>query len=72
MALGGEHGSLTWDMDMDGTQEEEGLVGLEVGDCVEMVPSHIDPTVNLFDWYYAYRDGVVVDVWHVDARGMVQ
>ncbi|KAJ4419070.1 hypothetical protein N0V82_005193 [Gnomoniopsis sp. IMI 355080] len=63
--LGDEHGSLSW--------EEGGRArALKVGDRVEMVPSHIDPTVNLHDVYVAHRDGVVEEVWKVDARGCVQ
>lgn len=63
--LGDEHGSLTW--------EEGGPArALAVGDRVEMVPSHIDPTVNLHDVYVAHRNGVVEEVWKVDARGCVQ
>lgn len=61
--LGDEHGSLVW---------EEGTPDLEVGDRVEMIPSHIDPTVNLHDFYYAYRDGVVEEIWPVETRGKVQ
>ncbi len=61
--LGDEHGSLTWD---------EGTPGLSVGDRVEMVPSHIDPTINLHDFYYAYRKGVIEEIWPVDSRGRVQ
>ncbi|KAF3765228.1 hypothetical protein M406DRAFT_331536 [Cryphonectria parasitica EP155] len=61
--LGDEHGSLAW--------EDDGL-GLKVGDRVEMVPSHIDPTINLHDVYYAYRKGVIEEIWTVDARGKVQ
>jgi D-serine deaminase-like pyridoxal phosphate-dependent protein len=61
--LGDEHGSLKW---------EEGGQALGVGDRVEMVPSHIDPTVNLHDVYYAYRKGVVEEIWEVDGRGKVQ
>lgn len=61
--LGDEHGSLAW---------EEGTPGLSVGDRVEMIPSHIDPTVNLHDFYYAYRDGVVEEIWPVETRGKVQ
>ena len=61
--LGDEHGSLTWD---------EGTPPLSVGDRVEMIPSHIDPTVNLHDFYYAYRGGVVTEIWPVDSRGKVQ
>lgn len=60
--LGDEHGSLSW------TQGK----GLEIGDRVEMVPSHIDPTINLHDVYYAHRDGIVEEIWGVDARGKVQ
>ncbi|KAF2748967.1 metal-activated pyridoxal enzyme [Sporormia fimetaria CBS 119925] len=60
--LGDEHGFLTWTDARD----------LEVGDRVEMVPSHIDPTVNLFDVYFAHREGVVEEVRRVGARGMVQ
>ncbi|OJJ39649.1 hypothetical protein ASPWEDRAFT_169481 [Aspergillus wentii DTO 134E9] len=61
--LGDEHGSLSW---------EEGTPALVVGDRVEMIPSHIDPTVNLHDFYYAYRNGVIEEIWAVDSRGKVQ
>jgi D-serine deaminase-like pyridoxal phosphate-dependent protein len=37
-----------------------------------MIPSHIDPTVNLHDFYYAYRKGVIEEIWPVATRGMVQ
>ncbi|KAJ4339425.1 hypothetical protein N0V95_007779 [Ascochyta clinopodiicola] len=60
--LGDEHGSLSW------TDAAE----LKIGDRVEMVPSHIDPTINLHDFYYAHRDGVIEEIWPVDARGKVQ
>ncbi|KZM18664.1 hypothetical protein ST47_g10118 [Ascochyta rabiei] len=60
--LGDEHGSLSW---TDGAD-------LKIGDRVEMVPSHIDPTINLHDFYYAHRNGVIEEIWPVDARGKVQ
>lgn len=60
--LGDEHGFLAWE---DGE-------GLKIGDRVEMIPSHIDPTVNLHDVYYAHRDGIIEEIWDVDARGKVQ
>ncbi|KAF3008645.1 hypothetical protein E8E13_008646 [Curvularia kusanoi] len=60
--LGDEHGSLSW---TDGAD-------LKVGDRVEMIPSHIDPTINLHDFYYAHRKGVIEAIWPVDARGKVQ
>ncbi|CAG9980567.1 unnamed protein product [Clonostachys byssicola] len=61
--LGDEHGSLNW---------EEGTPSLKVGDRVEMIPSHIDPTINLHDVYYAHRKGVIEEIWKVDSRGKVQ
>lgn len=63
--MGDEHGSLTW-------EEGSGVPGLTVGDRVEMIPSHIDPTINLHDVYYAHRKGVIEEIWKVDARGKVQ
>ena len=61
--LGDEHGSLSW---------EEGTPTLTIGDRVEMLPSHIDPTINLHEVYYAHRKGVIEEIWAVDSRGKVQ
>ena len=64
---GDEHGILTW--------KNEALsanVPLEVGDRIEFIPSHIDTTVNLHDYYYAHRDGKLEAIWPVSARGKVQ
>ncbi|KAH8600897.1 hypothetical protein B0O99DRAFT_648988 [Bisporella sp. PMI_857] len=60
--MGDEHGWLSW---------EEGP-GLSIGARVEMIPSHIDPTVNLHDFYYAHRQGVIEEIWPVATRGKVQ
>jgi D-serine deaminase-like pyridoxal phosphate-dependent protein len=59
---GDEHGRLSWE---DGP-------GLEIGERVEMIPSHIDPTINLYDTYYAHRRGVIEEIWPVATRGKVQ
>ena len=64
---GDEHGILTW--------EDSALpanVQLAVGDRIELIPSHIDTTINLHDYYYAYRDGKLEAIWPVAARGKVQ
>lgn len=61
--LGDEHGALKW---------EEGTPDLAVGDRIEMIPSHIDPTINLHDQYVAYRNGIIEEIWTVDTRGKVQ
>lgn len=64
--FGDEQGSLKW-------EDEGGSVpALAVGDRVEIIPSHIDPTVNLHDVYYAHRRGVIEEIWSVDSRGKVQ
>jgi D-serine deaminase-like pyridoxal phosphate-dependent protein len=63
--LGDEHGSLEWEEGADGK-------ALKIGDRVEMVPSHIDPTINLHDVYYAHRNGIIEEIWSVDTRGKVQ
>lgn len=60
---GDEHGILTCTADNQ---------ALSVGTRVEMIPSHIDTTVNLFDCYFAVRDGVIADIWPISARGKVQ
>jgi D-serine deaminase-like pyridoxal phosphate-dependent protein len=40
-----------------------------LGGVVELVVSHCDPTVNLFDRFYITRRDKVVDVWPIDLRG---
>lgn len=46
---------------------------LGLGDRVWLVPGHVDPSVNLHDWYVGVRggldDGVVECLWPVAARG---
>ena len=61
--MGDEHGWLEW---------EENGADIPIGARVEMIPSHIDPTVNLHDFYYAHRKGVIEEIWPVATRGKVQ
>lgn len=42
---------------------------VRVGDSIELVPSHIDPTINLHDVFYAVEGGQVVGIWPIAARG---
>jgi D-serine deaminase-like pyridoxal phosphate-dependent protein len=60
--MGDEHGWLSWEAGPD----------IPLGARVEMIPSHIDPTVNLHDFYYAHRNGVIEEIWPVATRGKVQ
>jgi len=43
-----------------------------VGDRVEIVPNHVCTCVNLQDVVGAAREGVVEQVWTVEARGKVR
>jgi D-serine deaminase-like pyridoxal phosphate-dependent protein len=44
-------------------------VRLEVGDKVLLIPSHVDPTVNLHDALFVYDgDGEGLQRWPVDGR----
>jgi 3-hydroxy-D-aspartate aldolase len=45
---------------------------LKVGDRVEFIPPHCDPTVNLYDQIYALRGDRVEAVWPIAARGKSQ
>lgn len=47
-------------------------VGVELGEKIELLPSHGCTTVNLHDCAYAVRDGRVVEVWDVAGRGRSQ
>ncbi len=60
---GDEHGIVRFNGDT-GT--------LKLGEKAELIVSHCDPTVNLYDWYYPYRDGVVEERWPIAARGKSQ
>ena len=41
----------------------------ELGRQVRLIPVNCDPTVNLYDHLVGLRNGVVEEVWPVDARG---
>jgi len=43
-----------------------------LGQTVEMIVSHCDPTVNLFDHLYLTQHGKIIDVWEIDMRGKTQ
>ena len=43
-----------------------------VGDKIELIPRHGCTTVNLYDAYHVVKDGALVDVWKVAARGRSQ
>ncbi len=57
---GDEHGQITF---------RAGSVRFELGDVLELVVSHCDPTVNLFDVLFMTRNDIVTDIWPIDMRG---
>ncbi len=42
----------------------------KVGDRLELIVSHCDPVVNLYDRMFAVRNGRIEAVWPIAARGM--
>ena len=62
-----EHGKLKIDGAAAGGNRD-----LKVGDKVRVVPGHVDPTVNLYDWYVGIRDGRVESLWPITARGLLR
>jgi 3-hydroxy-D-aspartate aldolase len=42
---------------------------LNVGDKVDFIPGHCDTTVNLYDFFFGVRRGVVEAVWPIEGRG---
>ena len=57
--------------------DEHGIIQLDnpsramqPGDKLAMLTPHCDPTVNLHDFYFPYRDGVVSEIWPITARGL--
>jgi D-serine deaminase-like pyridoxal phosphate-dependent protein len=61
-ALHEEHGIL----------EVDPQTHLQIGDSVELLPSHVCTTVNLHDQYYALRNGQLEAIWPITARGKSQ
>jgi D-serine deaminase-like pyridoxal phosphate-dependent protein len=41
----------------------------KIGDLITLASPHCDPTVNLYDYYHVVRDGALVAIWPVSARG---
>lgn len=44
---------------------------MRVGDVVECIVPHCDPTVNLFNQIHVVRDDILIDIWPIDARGAI-
>lgn len=42
---------------------------IQVGDVIGVIPNHVCPVINLFDFWYGVRDGHVESSFRVTARG---
>ena len=58
--MGDEHSAIT---------VLEGAQCPSVGEPIQMVTTHCDPTVNLYDVYHVFSSGRLLDIWPVQARG---
>lgn len=58
--MGDEHGGILY----DAASKE-----LRIGDTVEFMTPHCDPTINLYDRYHCVRGDTLVEIWPVSARG---
>jgi D-serine deaminase-like pyridoxal phosphate-dependent protein len=45
---------------------------LKNGEIVELIVSHCDPTINLYDQFYISKEDKIVDIWPIDMRGCVK
>ena len=61
--FGDEYGKITY---------KEGNKAPALGTVIELIVSHCDPTINLFDNFYITRDNKVIDMWQIDLRGCSQ
>ncbi|STX50116.1 alanine racemase [Legionella busanensis] len=60
--FGDEHGKITA---IDGKLPK-------LGDVLELIVPHCDPTINLFDKFFICENDLVVDCWDIDLRGKSQ
>jgi D-serine deaminase-like pyridoxal phosphate-dependent protein len=67
--FGDEHGLLEWS---DGETAGATARAMQIGERLELVPSHCDTTINLHDTYYAHRHGRIEAIWPIAARGKIQ
>ena len=42
---------------------------LQIGDKLELIPGHVCPTMNLYDFYYLKSDNKIINKWKILARG---
>lgn len=61
--FGDEHGKIT---------ATSSALLPKLGEVIEIMVAHCDPTINLFDEFYIVENGIVTDIWPIDCRGKSQ
>ena len=56
---GAEYGIQVW---------KEGDREFKLGECVELYPSNLDMSTNVYDRYYIARGEQIVDIWPIMRR----
>jgi 3-hydroxy-D-aspartate aldolase len=76
LAPAGAPGGAGWRYEFFG--DEYGMLVIEdgaprpgLGDAVDLVTPHCDPTVNLHDAYHVVDGDRLVDIWPIEARGVL-
>ena len=64
--------TYSWAGDEHGRLAAAGPVPVEVGDRIEFIIPHCDPSVNLYDRIFCLRGDKVEAAWTVSARGLSQ
>lgn len=60
--FGDEHGKI---------ELPPGVEKPQLGDAISLIAPHCDPTVNLHDYLHCVRGNRLVDIWPIDARGVL-
>ena len=60
--FGDEHGKINL---------PDGAAKPAIGTAVNLITPHCDPTVNLHNYYHCVRGDKLVDIWKIDARGVL-
>ena len=42
---------------------------LEIGQKLELIPAHVCPSINLYDFFYVKKENEIIDKWKILARG---
>ena len=58
--FGDEHGKITADPEVELPK---------VGEVLELIVPHCDPTINLFNTFYITKNDQVIDTWEINMRG---